>query len=62
VTPWDPQQSTERSTEPTSTYLPKAQRTIIIDRPVDQVFAFFSDPGNDLNRRHHATRKTLVGG
>jgi hypothetical protein len=44
VTPWDPQQSTERSTEPTSTYLPKAQRTIIIDRPVDHVFAFFSDP------------------
>jgi hypothetical protein len=42
--------------------LPKAQRTIIIDRPVDQVFAFFCDLGNDLNRRDHGTRKTLVGG
>jgi uncharacterized protein YndB with AHSA1/START domain len=34
--------------------MPKAQRTIIIDRPVDQVFAFFSEPSNDLKWRTHA--------
>jgi uncharacterized membrane protein len=34
--------------------MPKAQRTIVIDRPVDQVFAFFSDPSNDLKWRTHA--------
>jgi uncharacterized protein YndB with AHSA1/START domain len=34
--------------------MPKAQRTIIIDRPVEQVFAFFSDPSNDLKWRTHA--------
>jgi uncharacterized protein YndB with AHSA1/START domain len=34
--------------------MPRAQRTILIDRPVDQVFAFFSDPSNDLKWRTHA--------
>ncbi|MDX6366673.1 MAG: hypothetical protein QOK30_1749 [Nocardioidaceae bacterium] len=34
--------------------MPKAQRTIVIDRPVDQVFAFFCDPSNDLKWRTHA--------
>jgi uncharacterized protein YndB with AHSA1/START domain len=34
--------------------MPEAQRTIIIDRPVDQVFAFFTDPSNDLKWRTHA--------
>jgi uncharacterized membrane protein len=27
--------------------MPSAQRTIVIDRPVDQVFAFFTDHTND---------------
>jgi uncharacterized protein YndB with AHSA1/START domain len=27
--------------------MPAAQRSIVIDRPVDQVFAFFTDPSND---------------
>jgi uncharacterized membrane protein len=27
--------------------MPEAQRTIVIDRPADQVFAFFTDHGND---------------
>ena len=33
--------------------MPKAQRTIVIDRPVDQVFAFFTDPQNDSKWRPH---------
>jgi uncharacterized protein YndB with AHSA1/START domain len=31
--------------------MPAAQRTIVIDRPPDEVFAFFSDPGNDRRWR-----------
>ncbi|TCN42984.1 polyketide cyclase/dehydrase/lipid transport protein [Kribbella orskensis] len=27
--------------------MPEAERTIVIDRPAAQAFAFFSDPGND---------------
>ena len=27
--------------------MPEAQRTIVINRPADQVFAFFTDHGND---------------
>ena len=27
--------------------MPEAQRTIVIDRPAEQVFAFFTDHGND---------------
>jgi uncharacterized protein YndB with AHSA1/START domain len=33
--------------------MPRAQRTIVIDRPADQVFAFFTDPRNDLKWRRH---------
>ena len=33
--------------------MPSAQRTIVIDRPVDVVFAFFTDPANDLRWRTH---------
>jgi uncharacterized protein YndB with AHSA1/START domain len=31
--------------------MPNAQRTIVIDRPPDQVFAFFADPKNDQKWR-----------
>jgi uncharacterized protein YndB with AHSA1/START domain len=31
--------------------MPAAQRTIMIDRPADQVFAFFTNPGNDKKWR-----------
>ena len=31
--------------------MPSAERTIMINRPVEQVFAFFSDPANDLKWR-----------
>ena len=34
--------------------MPRARRRIIIDRPVAHVFAFFSDPSNDLKWRTHA--------
>ena len=33
--------------------MPSAQRTIVIDKPVDEVFAFFTDPANDLRWRTH---------
>src|SRR5258706_6439029 len=33
--------------------MPQAQRTIVIDRPPDQVFSFFADPGNDQTWRPH---------
>jgi len=33
--------------------MPRAQRTIVIDRPPDQVFAFFTDPRNDVKWRRH---------
>ena len=33
--------------------MPSAQRTLVIDRPVDVVFAFFTDPANDLRWRTH---------
>lgn len=33
--------------------MPRAQRAIVIDRPADEVFAFFTNPGNDLKRRPH---------
>ena len=31
--------------------MPNAQRTIVIGRPPDQVFAFFTDPANDRSWR-----------
>jgi uncharacterized protein YndB with AHSA1/START domain len=33
--------------------MPSAQRTIVIDRPPDQVFAFFANPANDQKWRPH---------
>jgi uncharacterized protein YndB with AHSA1/START domain len=33
--------------------MPSAERTIVIDRPPDQVFAFFADPANDRAWRRH---------
>lgn len=33
--------------------MPSAERTIVIDRPADQVFAFFADPANDRAWRSH---------
>src|SRR3954452_10294286 len=33
--------------------MPQAQRTVTIARPVEAVFAFFSDPSNDLSWRPH---------
>jgi len=33
--------------------MPKAQRTIVIDRSADEVFACFKDPRNDVRRRPH---------
>ena len=33
--------------------MPRAQRTITVDRPADQVFAFFADPRNDVKWRPH---------
>jgi uncharacterized protein YndB with AHSA1/START domain len=33
--------------------MPSAERTIVIDRPADQVFAFFADPANDRAWRPH---------
>jgi uncharacterized protein YndB with AHSA1/START domain len=33
--------------------MPSAERTIVIDRPPDQVFAFFADPANDRAWRSH---------
>jgi len=33
--------------------MPSAHRTIRIARPVDQVFAFFTDPANDASWRPH---------
>jgi uncharacterized protein YndB with AHSA1/START domain len=38
--------------------MPKAEHTIMIDRPVDQVFAFFTDPANDPKWR--ATVKEMA--
>ncbi|MEP7035532.1 MAG: SRPBCC family protein [Dermatophilaceae bacterium] len=33
--------------------MPKAERTIVIGAPLDQVFAFFTDPENDSKWRRH---------
>ena len=33
--------------------MPHAERTVVIDRPPDQVFAFFSNPVNDRAWRPH---------
>ncbi len=33
--------------------MPAARRTIVIDRPIEAVFAFFTTPSNDLRWRPH---------
>ena len=33
--------------------MPAAQRTIVIDRPIDEVFRFFTTPANDPRWRSH---------
>ena len=33
--------------------MPEVRRTIVIERPPDQVFAFLTDPGNDHRWRRH---------
>jgi uncharacterized protein YndB with AHSA1/START domain len=40
--------------------MPAAQRTIMINRPPDKVFAFFADPANDLRWRS-AVQRSMDG-
>jgi uncharacterized protein YndB with AHSA1/START domain len=39
----------------------QAQRTILIERPPDEVFAFFADPANDRSWRRHVKEITATG-
>ena len=41
--------------------MPSAQRTIVIDRPPDQVFAFFADPANDRAWRPYVKEISAEG-
>ena len=41
--------------------MPAAQRTIVIDRPPGEVFAFFSDPANDQRWRPHVKEISANG-
>jgi uncharacterized protein YndB with AHSA1/START domain len=41
--------------------MPSAERTIVIDRPPDQVFAFFADPANDRAWRPHVKEIAAQG-
>ncbi|GAB3046362.1 hypothetical protein GCM10027052_31410 [Parafrigoribacterium mesophilum] len=41
--------------------MPHVQRRIVIDRPADQVFAFFADPVNDSKWRSHVKEITALG-
>jgi uncharacterized membrane protein len=41
--------------------MPRAQRTIVIDRPVEQVFAFFTDPAYDRRWRRHLKEISVQG-
>jgi uncharacterized protein YndB with AHSA1/START domain len=41
--------------------MPEAQRTILIDRPADTVFAFFADPANDQKWRPHVKEIAAPG-
>jgi uncharacterized protein YndB with AHSA1/START domain len=43
------------------TTMPSATRTIRIDRPPDQVFAFFANPANDQSWRHHVKEISAEG-
>jgi uncharacterized protein YndB with AHSA1/START domain len=44
-----------------STTMPSAERTIVIDRPPDQVFGFFADPANDRAWRSHVKEIAALG-
>lgn len=39
--------------------MPSAQRTITINRPPEQVFAFFTDHGNDPRWRPYVKEKLM---
>jgi len=41
--------------------MPEAQRTILIDRPIEAVFAFFTDPANDPKWRPHVKEMAARG-
>jgi len=41
--------------------VPSAQRSVVVDRPVDEVFAFFTDPSNDRAWRSHV-KEIAAGG
>ncbi len=41
--------------------MPAAKRTITIDRPPEQVFAFFADPANDQRWRPHVKEISASG-
>ena len=41
--------------------MPSARRTIVINRPVDEVFAFFTDPSNELRWRSHLKEVAAEG-
>jgi carbon monoxide dehydrogenase subunit G len=41
--------------------MPHAERTIVIDRPPDQVFAFLADPANDRAWRPHVKEISANG-
>jgi uncharacterized protein YndB with AHSA1/START domain len=41
--------------------MPSAQRTIVIGRPPDQVFAFFANPANDRTWRPHVKEIAAEG-
>lgn len=41
--------------------MPSAARTIIINRPVSEVFAFFTNPANDAKWRSHVAEIVATG-
>jgi uncharacterized protein YndB with AHSA1/START domain len=41
--------------------MPSAQRTLVIARPVSAVFAFFTDPANDVKWRSHVKEMSAEG-
>lgn len=41
--------------------MPAAQRTLVINRPVEEVFAFFTDPSNEPAWRTHVKEITPTG-
>lgn len=45
----------------TGVAMPEGARTLVIDRPVDEVFAFFADPANDIKWRPHVKEISARG-